>query len=210
MEKQLNSSGIFTSLQILQEIQRDLKRKKIEPEEFRGRIIFMSMFNDIDWTKKERFLQGHWTFLGLGSEKKWYGGSSSEREWDTANEMVQRFKETDHLVLRNTSALSRGILKMKKGLETIHFSGDSSNTELLFQTIHSVNQLSIYGAVANLFEQFGLTEEEKGRDNLSVNKSILTSVPSHELQLLVSLPTKASGQQFARTYVELRSIVQQN
>ena len=52
MEKQLNSSGIFSSLQILQEIQRDLKRKNIEPEEFTDRIVFMSTFNDIDWTKK--------------------------------------------------------------------------------------------------------------------------------------------------------------
>ena len=38
----------FTSLQILQEIQRDLAGKNIQPEEFKDRIIFMSMFNDID------------------------------------------------------------------------------------------------------------------------------------------------------------------
>ena len=43
------------------------------------------------------------------------------------------------------------------------------NTELLFQTIHSVNQLSIYGAVANWCHQFGLTEEENGRTCLHVD-----------------------------------------
>ena len=41
-----------SSLQILQENQRDLKRKSIEPEEFTDRIIFMSIFDDIDWTNK--------------------------------------------------------------------------------------------------------------------------------------------------------------
>ena len=50
------------------------------------------------------------------------------------------------------------------------------NTELLFQTIHAVNQFGTHGAVANRCEQFGLTEEEKGRANISVNTSILTSV----------------------------------
>ena len=44
-------------------------------------------------------------------------------------------------------AWSRGILKQRKGRRTMHFNGDSMNTELLFQTIQSVN-LRIYGAVA--------------------------------------------------------------
>ena len=55
--------------------------------QFTYRIIFMSMFNDIDWTRKrndgictsnsekvkayaKRFSQGHWTFLGPGDEKE--------------------------------------------------------------------------------------------------------------------------------------------
>ena len=51
--------------------------------------------------------------------------------------------------------LSRGILEQKKGKTSNHFNGDSMNTELLFQTIHSVNQLSVYGAVVNWCYQFG-------------------------------------------------------
>ena len=75
----------FSSLAILQEIQKDLARNNIQPEEFTDRIIFMSMFSDIDWTKRGndencissaekvknyamRFLQGHWTFLDPRSE----------------------------------------------------------------------------------------------------------------------------------------------
>ena len=66
-----------------------------------------------------------------------------------ATEMVQRLKETGHPVFTSASALSRGIQRMLKGKETIHFNADASNTELLFRIIHSVNQLSINGAVAN-------------------------------------------------------------
>ena len=117
----------------------------------------MSMFYDIDWTQRGndeiyisnaeqvkdyamRFLQGHWTFLGPGSEKKWYGESSYplNEDWDsTANKMFQRFRETGHPVFKSISALSRGIQKRKNGKETIQFNGDSSNTELLFRIIHS-------------------------------------------------------------------------
>ena len=42
----------FTALQILHKIQNDLEGAHIEPEEFSDRIIFMSMFNDIDLNKK--------------------------------------------------------------------------------------------------------------------------------------------------------------
>ena len=136
---------------------------------FTDQIIFMSMFNDIDWTRKgndeicisnsqknvkdyaKRFLQGHSTFFGPGDEKKWYGTlpDTRERKWDSfAAQMVERFKDTGHPVLKSISALSRGILKRKNNRDTIHFNADASNTDLLFRIIHSVNQLSIYGAVS--------------------------------------------------------------
>ena len=96
-----------------------------------------------------KFLPGHWTFLGPGSEKRWYG-SSYYGQWDrTANKMVPQFKETGHTIFTATSALSRGILKRRNGKSTIHFNGDFMNTELLFQTINSVNQVRIYAAVTN-------------------------------------------------------------
>ena len=73
-----------------------------------------------------RFLQGHWTFLGPGSEKKWYEESSYLPTGEyTANKIVQRFKETGHPVFKSISALSRGTLKRKKGKGTIRYIGDS-------------------------------------------------------------------------------------
>ena len=99
--------------------------------------------------------------------------------------MVQRFKESGHPVFRSTSAFSRGILKQDKGKRTIHFNGDSMNTELLFQTIHHVS----HGAVTDWCHQFGLTEKEKGRVSLPVDNKMLTVV----VELLVSPPTQALG-----------------
>ena len=109
------------------------------------------MFNDVEWKKNNencisnaeqvknqsnRFLPGHWTFLGPGSEKKCYG-SSCDGQWDrTADKMVQLSKEIGHPIFTATSALSRGILK--QGRSTFHFNGEFMNTELFFQTVHSV------------------------------------------------------------------------
>ena len=56
MKNQLKSSGKFsqdfTALQILYKIQSDLEGEHIEPEEFSDRIIFKSMFNDMDLDKE--------------------------------------------------------------------------------------------------------------------------------------------------------------
>ena len=45
-------------MQILQEIQHNLERNSIEPDEFTDRIIFMSTFNDKDQTKRGN--DDHW------------------------------------------------------------------------------------------------------------------------------------------------------
>ena len=150
---------------ILQEIQQVLKKKKHRTLKFTDRIIFMSMFNDMDWTRK-------------GSNG--ICNSNSEKVKDYAMRFLPRDTVRFWVVDRKRS-----------GME-LFLNGDSSNMELLFRIIHSVNQLRIYGAVASWCEQFGLTEEQKGREKLkSVNRSILTSVKLHEAQLLVSLPKMA-------------------
>ena len=42
----------FTTLQLVQEVQK-IMNKMGEPEQFQGRIILMSMFNDIIWRMKD-------------------------------------------------------------------------------------------------------------------------------------------------------------
>ena len=85
MIKRSNGQRDF-HLCILEEIQKDLERMNIQPEEFKGRIIFMSMFSYIDWSERKndencisnaekvknfsmKFSQGHWTFLVLSRKK---------------------------------------------------------------------------------------------------------------------------------------------
>ena len=59
-----------------------------------------------------KFSQGHWTFLGLEDEMKWYGTLLHTREgkWNST--------ATDHSVFKSFSALSLGILKKKTGRDT--------------------------------------------------------------------------------------------
>ena len=135
----------------------------------------MSMFNDISWrpknNKKEcesngqlfslfakRFGAGHWSFLGPGSEKKWYSvcEDSPKGEWDRiAEQMMLTFAESTHPVFRSTSPLSRGALKSKGGGKlSIHYCADFETIETVFITIISVNQLSLYGAVAEMCEEY--------------------------------------------------------
>ena len=99
MEFEWNIFPGFTTLQLCNKV---LSKMSEEPEELTGRIIFMSMFNDISWRCKDneqecelsaslvsiyarRFSPGRWSFLGPGSEKKWYStyiDSKPQGEWD--------------------------------------------------------------------------------------------------------------------------------
>ena len=65
-----------------------------------------------------RFGAGQWSFLGPGSEKKWYSISedSPQGEWDKMAElMMVTFRESGHSVFRATSPLARVQLKSKGG-----------------------------------------------------------------------------------------------
>ena len=73
-------------------------------------------------------------------------------EWDKLFEgMMLNFADSGHPVFRASSALERGDLRNKgKGVKTIHFNGSDETIEFILRTLVSVNQLSIYGAVADL------------------------------------------------------------
>ena len=155
-----------TFMGVLDEIQQMMEKLQCEPEKIKDRIIFMSMFNDIVWDSKgndelcennektvkhyaRRFSLGHWSFVGPGSENKWYGSCSDKPDgsWDrTAEKMLLNFTGSRHLVFRCASELKRGDLRSKGGGKTsIHFNGSTDNMEVLLQTVISVNQLSSSG-----------------------------------------------------------------
>ena len=155
-----------------------------EPEQYQGRIIFMSMFNDISWRSQDneqecelsaslvsiyarRFSPGEWSFLGPGSEKKWYSthDSKPQGEWDRVAELMMiKFAESGHPVFQATGPLSRGTLKSRGGGQlSIHFCADVDTIETVFRTNVSVNQLSIYGAVSDLCEECKSCHVRTGR-----------------------------------------------
>ena len=53
MEFEWNIFPGFTTLQLCSKVQEFLSKMSVEPEDFTGRIIFMSMFNDISWGSKD-------------------------------------------------------------------------------------------------------------------------------------------------------------
>ena len=142
----------------------------------------MSMYNDIVWDEQgntetcrkisfevvnyaRRFPHGHWSFLGLGSEKKWCGTCKPDGDWDRIVErMMMNFAESGHPIFRATSARERAELRSKeKGNKSIHFNGSEENIELILRTIVSVNQLSIYGAVADLCRELSKASKASGK-----------------------------------------------
>ena len=110
----------LTTFDFLEQIHIFMEDRQCEPEQFDDRIIFMSMLNDIVGREKgnakkcennsravanyaRRFLRTHWSFLGPGSEKKWYGTYFDKPDgvWDkTAEDMMLEFSETIHPMLR--------------------------------------------------------------------------------------------------------------
>ena len=75
--------------------------------------------------------------------------------WDTiAEKMLLEFAESGCPIFRATTPLSRCKLKSKgHGKLSIHFAADQETIESIFRIIVSANQLSLYGAVANMCEE---------------------------------------------------------
>ena len=117
----------FTTLQLCGKVTDLLSNLGETPETFTGRILFMSMFNDISCDRKgnkeeclanarvvsvlaKKFGIGQRPFIGPGSEKKWSSmeESSPQGIWDhIADEMLLEFAESGHPIFRATTPLSR-------------------------------------------------------------------------------------------------------
>ena len=177
----------LTTLQLCNKVH-EFMSEMGDPSEFNGRIIFMSMFNDISWRSednerecnanadlvyicKKRFPAGRWEFLGPGSEKKWYSTciDRPQGEWvRVADSIMIKFGESGHPLFRATSPLSREKLKSKGGGKLpIHFCADGETIENVFRTIISVNHLSIDGAVSDLCDEYRACQARTGRSVLA-------------------------------------------
>ena len=162
----------------------------------------MSMFNDISCDRKgnkeeclanagvvkvlaRKFGVGQWSFIGPGSEKKWYSADSPQGAWDRiADEMLLEFAESGHPIFRATTPLSRCKPKSKgHGKLSIHFSADYSTIETIFRIIVSANQLCLYGAVANMCEEFENHQDGSGEPEILMGQSIVLGEIKAEIPL---------------------------
>ena len=156
----------------------------------------MSMFNDISCDKKDnekeclahakvvslyarKFGTGQWSFIGPGSEKKWYSISEDSPQgiWDEiAERMLLEFAESGCPIFRATTPLSRGKLKSKgHGKLSIHFAATQETIEAIYRIIVSANQLSLYGAVAEMCEECESLHDRSGQPDMVMGPSIVLS-----------------------------------
>ena len=79
-------------------------------------------------------------------------------------------------IFRATTPLSRGKLKSKgHGKLSIHFGATQETTETIFRIIVSANQLSLYGAVAEMCEKYDSLHDRSGRPDVVMGQSIVLS-----------------------------------
>ena len=105
--------------------------------------------------------------------------------WDKlAEKMLVEFAESGCPIFRATTPLSRGRLNSKgHGKLSIHYASDQETIETFFRIIVSANQLSLYGAVAEMCEEYESLHDRSGRPDMVMGQSIVLSEIKAEVPL---------------------------
>ena len=106
----------------------------------------------------KRFGKGQWSFIGPGSEKKWYSISedSPQGEWDNMAERMMWNSQTADIQFSVLQVHCPEVDFDFKGHGklSIHYCADVETIETIFRIIVSANQLSLYGAIAEICEEY--------------------------------------------------------
>ena len=95
-----------------------------------------------------------------------------------------KFAESGCPIFRATTPLSRGQLRSKRhGKLSIHFAATQATIETVFRIIVSANPLSLYGAVANMCEEYESRHDRSGRPDKVMGQSIVLSEIKTEVPL---------------------------
>ena len=98
--------------------------------------------------------------------------------------MLLEFAESTCPIFCATTPLSRGKLKSKgHGKLSVHFAADQETFETIFRIIVSANQLSLYGAVANMCEECESLHDRSGQLDKVMGQSIVRSAIKTEVPL---------------------------
>ena len=177
---------------------------------FHRKNLFLTMFNDISCDKKDneeeclanakvvsirakKFAIGQWSLIGPCSEKKWCSmeENSPQGIWDhIAEKMLLEFAESGCPIFRATTPLSKGKFKSKgHGKLSIHYCADQATIETIFRIIVFANQLSLYGAVANMCEEYESLNDRSGQPDVVMGQSIVLSEIKAEVPLENDIPS---------------------
>ena len=140
----------LTTLQLCDKIGDLLSDLGQTPETFTGRILFMSMFNDISCDRKgnkdeclanarvvkvlaRRFGIGQWSFIGPGSEKKWYSSENGPQgAWDDiAEQMLVEFAESGCPIFFVQQLHCPGAFSRAKDVENCRYTSLQMWTQLI-------------------------------------------------------------------------------
>ena len=107
-----------------------------------------------------------------------------------AEEMLLQFAESGHPIFRATTPVSRGQLKSKgHGKLSTHFAADQETIETVFRIIVFANQLDLYGAVANICEEYESLHDRSGQPDVLMGQSIVFSEIKAEVLLENDIPS---------------------
>ena len=190
----------FTALQLCDKISYLLSKLGQTPETFTGRILVMSMFNDISCDRKgnkdeclanagvvkvlaKKFGIGQWSFFGPGSEKKWYSAENSPQgAWDNiAEQLLQEFAESGHPTFRATTPLSRSISQVQRARENCPYTSLQIKTQLI-QFIE-LFFLSISSVSTEQCEEFENHQDRSGEPEILMGQSIVLGEVKEEALL---------------------------
>ena len=84
-----------------------------------------------------------------------------------------------------------GVISKAKDTEklSIHFTADYPTIETVFRIIVFANQLSLYGAVANMCEEFEFHQDRSGQLDVLMGQSIVLSEIKAEVSLENDIPS---------------------
>ena len=96
--------------------------------------------------------------------------------------MLIEFAESGCPIFRATTPLSRGQLKSKgHGKLSIHFAAVQETIGTIIRIIVSANQLSLYGAVAEMCEEYETLHDRSVRPDVVMRQSIVLSAIKTEV-----------------------------
>ena len=183
MEVEWNTFPWFTTLQLSQVVQELLLRLNETPENFKGRIIFMSMFNDISWGERDnekewvkcstsfsqhvmRLGTGQWSFIDPGSEKKWYSIKEDSPQGicdKIAERMLVGFAESGCPKFPRYEPIVQRSTQKHRTWKTIDTLCGRFGNCWDFFTYLSLQTSSLYGAVAEICEGYESFHERTER-----------------------------------------------